>query len=517
LRLSTRSEELKAELTSFWRPRRLYCLAFAIGLLVLALAQAAPAAGAFGYLGQWGSAGSGDGQFNQSWGVATDSLGNVYVADTLNHRIQKFSASGTFLAKWGTLGSGDGQFKWPYDVAVDGSGDVYVTDGFNFRIQKFDASGTFLTKWGSNGSGDGQFFDGRHIATDPSGNVYVADSGNNRVQKFDSTGNFLTKWGSLGSGPGQFNQLTGIAADGGNVYTLEQGSRRVQKFTTAGAFVTSWDITNADVSYSWPNIDVDPSGNVYVLDAASSTMRRYTPSGVLIDKFDCGEFGSFIGLGADASGNVYLSGDKVLKFGEGGSQCPLAGNEAPVGGTPSVTINDGALYTNDPDVKLGIVPPDWATRVLLSNDGGFGEAQTRNIAAAARYRWRIRSSGPERLPKIVYVRFATASYVGSETLTDDIILDETRPKILSAIVTGGTPRAVVVTAKRRTYRLRLKARDRTSGVRRMQITSNRRNPGKLRRYNRRPRFKSSSASIYVRVRDGAGNFSRWRKARGQNR
>src|SRR5262245_30897493 len=66
---------------------------------------------------------------------------------------------GTFLTKWGSPGSGDGQFSKPAGIAVDGSGNVYVADTGNNRIQKFTNTGTFLTKWGSFGSGDGQFWD----------------------------------------------------------------------------------------------------------------------------------------------------------------------------------------------------------------------------------------------------------------------------------------------------------------------------------------------------------------------
>ena len=86
---------------------------------------------------QWGTFGSGDGQFNNPEGVAVVGSGNVYVADTHNHRIQKFDSSGTFLTKWGTFGSGEGQFRNSKSVAVDGSGHVYVADEINERIQKF--------------------------------------------------------------------------------------------------------------------------------------------------------------------------------------------------------------------------------------------------------------------------------------------------------------------------------------------------------------------------------------------
>ena len=86
----------------------------------------------------WGSSGTGDGQFNAPLGVATDGNGNVYVADTNNNRIQKFTSTGTFLTTWGSFSySGNGQFNGPFGVATDGNGNVYVADEGNSRIQKF--------------------------------------------------------------------------------------------------------------------------------------------------------------------------------------------------------------------------------------------------------------------------------------------------------------------------------------------------------------------------------------------
>ena len=70
-----------------------------------------------------------------------DVAGNVYVAETSNSRIQKFSSDGTFLMKWGIYGSDDGQLKYPSGVAVDATGNVYVADTGNRRIQKFSSDG----------------------------------------------------------------------------------------------------------------------------------------------------------------------------------------------------------------------------------------------------------------------------------------------------------------------------------------------------------------------------------------
>ncbi len=80
------------------------------------------------FVTKWGSQGSGDGEFTNPVGAAVDSSGNVYVADTGNHRIQKFDTSGGFVIKWGSQGAGDGEFSYPYGVAVDSSGNVYVAD-----------------------------------------------------------------------------------------------------------------------------------------------------------------------------------------------------------------------------------------------------------------------------------------------------------------------------------------------------------------------------------------------------
>lgn len=93
-----------------------------------------------------------------------------------------------YLTQWGTEGSGDGQFEHPTAVAVDGSGRVYVADNWNDRIQAFTSSGAYLTQWGTFGTGDGQFYGPNGVATCRDGSVYVVDPGNNRIQKFTSTG-----------------------------------------------------------------------------------------------------------------------------------------------------------------------------------------------------------------------------------------------------------------------------------------------------------------------------------------
>jgi DNA-binding beta-propeller fold protein YncE len=216
------------------------------------------------FVTQWGREGSGDGQFKAPEGIAVADDGTIYIADTENHRVQRFDANGRFLAKWGAKGLGDGQFDSPGGIALDKEGHIYIADSFNHRIQKFDKSGKFLAKWGTlcdlygqnpftkeigkgcvdpDGAGplergDGQFSIPVGIALDKEGNLYITDGFNHRVQKFSPTGRFLGKFGLPGAGDGQFNVLAGIALDGaGNIYLSDNRNDRVQKFDAAGKFL----------------------------------------------------------------------------------------------------------------------------------------------------------------------------------------------------------------------------------------------------------------------------------------
>ena len=178
--------------------------------------------------------------FLSASGVAVDSGDNVYVSDANNHRIRKYDSSGAFLTQWGSNGSGDGQFNGPQGLAIDLSDNVYVADTGNNRIQKFTSAGVFITKWGTAGSGNGQFTSPAGVSADTTGNVFVADNGNNRIQSFSSTGTFNEEFGTAGTGDGQFSGPQDVAADAfGNIFVADTGNDRVQKLSTAAVAVVA--------------------------------------------------------------------------------------------------------------------------------------------------------------------------------------------------------------------------------------------------------------------------------------
>ena len=106
------------------------------------------------YKQQLGVKGAGDGEFMFPHSLAVDHFGNIYVGDTGNKRVQKFSSNESFLTTWGSEGTNDGQFLSLHDVAVDPEGKfVYTVELKNHRVQKFYPNDTFVSKWGYNGTG----------------------------------------------------------------------------------------------------------------------------------------------------------------------------------------------------------------------------------------------------------------------------------------------------------------------------------------------------------------------------
>jgi DNA-binding beta-propeller fold protein YncE len=306
-------------------------VAAAAAAVALAITQpgAALASGQLVYVSQFGGSGSGNGQFNEPLGVAVDpNNGDVYVADRVNARVEKFDSNGNYMSQFGSYGTGNGQFHIPLGLGVDpGSGDVYVTDS-NDRVEKFDSNGNYLSKFGSYGSGNGQFVVPEGVAVDRSnGDVYVADLGNNRVEKWDSSGTYLSSFGSYGSGNGQFNEPAGVAVGDGEVYVGDVINNRVEKFDSNGAYVSQFGSTGSgNGQFDQPQgVAVDPNnGDVYVVDTPNNRVEQFDSNGNYLSQFGSygsgnGQFENPADVAVDPrTDDVYVSdesNDRVEKFG----------------------------------------------------------------------------------------------------------------------------------------------------------------------------------------------------------
>jgi DNA-binding beta-propeller fold protein YncE len=279
-----------------------------------------------------------------AYGISGGPDGAVYVTDGINDSVKKYSSSGALLTQWGSFGTGDGEFDTPLDVAVGPSGDVYVVDRQNNRIQQFDSDGIFIRKWGSPGGGDGQFGQPSAIAVGPSGNVYVNDGGNGRIQVFTSTGDYLRQWNV---------SPADIAVDADeNVYVTLQGPRLVKKYSSTGSLLTQWgSYGSGDGQFASPfGIAVDSAGTVYVADTSLDRIQAFTSDGTFIAKWGSsgsgdGQFGNPVRIAIDSSGNVMVadySNANIQVFGGG---CEYTGPELETCVLDALDAMFGGTYT----------------------------------------------------------------------------------------------------------------------------------------------------------------------------
>jgi len=329
------------------------------------------------FAGSTGGAGAQDGLlaeagFNTPEGVAVDSVGNIYVADTQNSTIRKVTSGGVATTLAGTkrsIGSTDGtgsaaRFQKPIGVAVDGAGNVYVADSWNRTIRKVTPVGVVTTLAGSAGiigSADGtgsaaRFYYPTGVAVDSAGNIYVADQA--RIRKVTSAGVVTTLAGSYGvngsaDGTGSaalFHSLYGVALDAaGNVYVTDSYNHTIRKVTSAGVATTlagkaytsgSSNGTGSAARFNNPTgIAVDGSGNVYVADEYNNRIRKITPAGAATTLAglssgssdgtgSAAQFFSPKGMSMDGSSNVYVSDSNnhaIRKITQAGAVTTLAG------------------------------------------------------------------------------------------------------------------------------------------------------------------------------------------------
>ena len=255
-----------------------------------------------------------DAHFNLPVSVTTDSAGNVYVADTENSTIRKITPAGavsTFAGFAGNFGSADGagtnaQFYGPQGIAADSAGFLYVADTANATIRKISPAGTVSIFAGSAGnfnSFDGTgtnacFYQPEGLAVDGAGNVYVADTWNHTIRKITPAGAVSTLAGLAGNfgaadgtnSKARFNRPAGIALDSAtNLFVTDFLNHTIRKITPGGTVSTiaglpgvwgSADGTNSAARFFQPQgICAADAATLFVVDSGNQTLRKVSASG----------------------------------------------------------------------------------------------------------------------------------------------------------------------------------------------------------------------------------------------
>ncbi|MGD0091341.1 MAG: MBG domain-containing protein, partial [Planctomycetota bacterium] len=296
-------------------------------------------------------------------GIATDSSGNLYIADYSNHRVRKIDAgSGTIST---VAGNGTATFagdsgpataaslNFPAAVAVDSSGNVYIADSFNYRIRKVDATTGYISTLAGTGSygysGDNgpatsaALSQPTGVAVDAMGNVYIADCYNNRIRMVDHTGYITTVAGNGTAGysgdggaatSAELNTPEGVTAAWDGFYIADSANNCVRKVDTggtinkvAGGLVAGFGgdgYSAIMASLDGPKtVALDSSGNLFIADCANNRIRQVDTSGII---------------------HTY-AGDGDADFSGDGGSAPLAALNSPAG--VAVDAATGALYISD--------------------------------------------------------------------------------------------------------------------------------------------------------------------------
>lgn len=181
------------------------------------------------------------------------------------------------------------------------------------------------------------------------------------------------------------------------------------------------------------------------------------------------------------------------------------------GGPVGVSMDDGAVYTNDPHVDVAPIWPRFATRMLISNDGGFRKATPQVVTDLVSWLLDVTpSGGPDRYTRVIYVRFSGPGIDETKTFSDDIVLDMKPPVISTAAL---TTRAASTAKRTRLFRVAVTAKDDRSGVATVQAAASRSAPLSWQKYKKVALVRSARTPAWVRARDRAGNVSRWHRVK----
>ncbi|MGA8352793.1 MAG: hypothetical protein WB698_01320 [Solirubrobacteraceae bacterium] len=262
------------------------------------------------YSTQFGTAGSGEGEFEYPAVPAVSATGKVWVTDYGSNKVDEYTSQGKFIASYGSEGAGNGQYNRPTGIAVNqATEDVYVGDCYNHRIQELGAKGEFIRAFTStplNCPGA--------IAIDGSGNVWTVDMTADEVEEFSSTGTFLHAYGSKGKGNLQFEDPVGIAIVGSTVYVADEKNDRIEEISTSGTYIGQFgkEGPNGGEFYGPEGIAANSAGDLFVLDTYNDRMEEFSPTGHYLETISEngsgeGQLKDPQGLTITAAGDIYVA------------------------------------------------------------------------------------------------------------------------------------------------------------------------------------------------------------------
>lgn len=309
----------------------------------------------------------------------------MLVADDQHHRVAAFDTGGHLLASIGAgQGAGPGQLNFPYGVAIDPQGRVFVADDMNQRIVRYSTPQTkyqYKARWGSYGTGPNNLAYPRGLATNGSGELFVANTGNDRIDVFDASGTLKRSFGTSGRATGQFDGPVGVAADASGVRAVTDSiNGRVQLINPDGSIATVWGSPNPGPTILPDPVAVafDQAGNGFVLDARRSRIVVFDRTTATTSR-SIGSEGSGPGqllspqaLAIDNAGNVAVADTgnlRVARFAADGSYL----GSFPVEDAPrgiAVTPDGSRIYVADTRNRITIY--DGGGNQIGEQFGGTG-------------------------------------------------------------------------------------------------------------------------------------------------
>jgi len=300
-------------------------------------------------------------------------------------------AMGTNQIAFGSEGNGVGRFYGAYGIALDSAGAIYIADTYNCRVVRMnDMTGTGWTTYGGTcGASPGQFSSPNGIAVDSAGKIYVMDTGNSRIVRIDdmSGANWIT-YGSLGSGTGQFNSFTSITVDAsGKIYVPDTGNKRIVRLDDMSG--TNWTVLTQSppvngVNYSFTSpvaVAVDAAGKIYVADNTS-----FAPAVVRVDNMTGLNWTSIYvspsgsaglnSISVDSGGTVYTGGGGVRFVDSMATVLTSSGTIGPLGTYYVFGVTPMPLPSPRPSA-IGFAPP---ALTFSQNVGTTSAPQTLTIS-----------------------------------------------------------------------------------------------------------------------------------------